>query len=454
MKILLVDDEQSILMTLGDEITAAGHELTTTDKGDKARSLLRNHQYDLVISDIRLPGSNGMELLKAVKDQQPGTEVILITGFGSVESAVEAMRVGAFNYIRKPFLNEEMLAQIRKIEEFKTVREKADNLQRENIRLRESLSERPSAQKLIGKSRKFTQVLETLKTVAKTEATVLLVGESGTGKELMAEAIHQASGRLDQPFVKFSCAVLPDNLLEDELFGHEKGAFTGAHSKKIGRFELANHGTVFIDDIDDMPLATQVKLLRVLQNREFERIGGTKTITLDIRFVIATKIELAIAVEEGKFREDLYYRLNVVPIDLPSLRERTEDIPLLVEHFLALYGEGQKFSITTEVMKKMKHYPWPGNVRELQHAIQRAVVLAGDSTELKEQHILREGISKMIRMDKDYTVRSLTDVVQDAEIVHIRATLDACDGQRTKTAATLGISRKTLWEKMRLYGIQ
>ncbi|MHC5081793.1 MAG: sigma-54-dependent transcriptional regulator [Planctomycetota bacterium] len=444
---LLADDEKTIRLTLGDDLEGAGHTVTVVDDGREASRILEQETFDVLISDIKMPGMTGIELLEKVKQKTPDTEVILITGFGTIESAVEAMRLGAYDYILKPFLNEKVIAQLEKIDRLKRLTE-------ENVRLREELKDRYGFDDLVGKSKKMHEIFGLIETLRDNDSSILIQGETGTGKEMIAQAIYRNSRRAEMPWVVLSCSQYPETLLEDELFGHEKGAFTDAREKKVGRFERAHGGTIFLDDIDDMTLPTQVKLLRILQDKKFERLGGTETISLDLRVISATKVDLEEAVAEGKFREDLYYRLNVVKMTLPPLRERPEDIPLLVEHFIKIYGGGREYQAPPPALEAMLNYPWPGNVREIENAVERAIALAGRARLLKKEHLLRPTPiqSKVVAHLKD--LRPLKEVVYEAEMLHIKNVLKHTQGQKGKAADILAISRKNLWEKMREYEIE
>ena len=444
MRVLLVDDEKSIRLTLGDDLEDAGYDVVAASEGKTALEKLMAEHFDCLITDLNLPGVNGIKLLKTGREHNSDLAAIVITGYGTVESAVEAMKLGASDYILKPFINEEVLLRLKNIESLQ-------NLRNENRRLKEELSSKP--QNLIGKSPKMQSVFEIINTISESNSSVLILGASGTGKEMVANAIHKSSSRRNKPLVKMNCAIFAESLLEDELFGHEKGSFTDAHSRKIGRFEQANKGTIFLDDIDDMPLKTQVKLLRVLQEREFERIGGSETIKIDIRVIAATKVDLEIAVSKGTFREDLYYRLNVVPILLPRLKERAEDIILLLQYFIRKYGGNKEYEVSEETLAATLSYGWPGNVRELENAVERAIALAGKSTTLKREHLL---LTRRKPSDTDpnpLAAKTLKDIIRDSEITHIRRVLELVDGQKAKAAEILGISRKNLWEKIRDYGI-
>ncbi|MFN9331067.1 MAG: sigma-54-dependent transcriptional regulator [Planctomycetota bacterium] len=449
VRILLVEDEATIAVTLTDDLEAAGYEVKHVADGKAAISELGQTSYDVVITDVRLPGADGMQVLQAAKRARPDTEVLVMTAFATVEHAVEAMRLGADDYIPKPFLNEQVLERIQRIGKFRA-------LLSENQRLREQLKDvhGQGLPGVIGQSRAMQTVVKTVRTVAPTDASVLIEGESGTGKERIARAIHQLSARKDKPFVALSCGALPDTLLETELFGHEKGAFPDAQKLRRGRFEVADGGTIFLDDIDDRPLSVPVKLLRVLQEREFERVGGESLVKVDIRVVAATKVPLLEHVRAGKFREDLYYRLNVVPVRLPPLREREGDMPMLVQHFVEKLGGGRPLTVKTDVLEAMAEYSWPGNVRELENRIAQAVALSGGATVLKKEHLLPVDRSRRAALEPPTALRSLREVLVDAEREHLRAVLRGVGGHRTKAASVLGISRKVLWEKLKDYGIE
>ncbi|MBI5286881.1 MAG: sigma-54-dependent Fis family transcriptional regulator, partial [Deltaproteobacteria bacterium] len=356
MKVLIVEDEKIKRITLTDALLKAGYEVESFHDPVEALKVFKEDEFDVVVTDLRLPRMEGVDLLREIKSIRPSTHVIIMTAYGTVESAIKAMKLGAYDYITKPFSSEELILNLERLKEFKEVVE-------ENIKLKKEITSRYSFDNLVGKSGGMQRIYNLIETVAPRGTTVLIVGESGTGKELIAHAIHYNSPRRDKPLVKFSCAALTESLLESELFGHEKGAFTGAFKEKKGRFELANGGSIFLDDVDDIPLSMQPKLLRVLQEREFERVGGVRTVKVDVRFICATKVGLDVKVKDGRFREDLFYRLNVVSIKLPPLRERREDIPLLVEHFLNKYcNPGEKKTFTQEAIKAFMDYDWPGNV--------------------------------------------------------------------------------------------
>ncbi len=450
MRILLADDERAIAITLADDLARAGHQVKVVSDGGQARQALRTAEYDVLVTDIRMPQANGVELLEEVKSSGKDTEVVIITGYGTIESAVDAIKKGAFDYILKPFDNDEILVALGKIEEFRRLKD-------ENARLRQALDREQGLAQIIGRSPAMQRVIERIRTVADTDARVLILGESGTGKERVARAIHDISPRAKGPFVPLACAAIPAPLLEDEIFGHERGAFTDAKERKPGKFELANSGTLFLDDIDDMPLETQVKLLRVLQEGVVEPLGSRHAVPVDVRVIAATKVDLGEAVEDGEFREDLYYRLNVVPVNLPPLRERDGDVPLLVEHFLEKYARGRTHTIPPEVMAELCAFPWRGNVRELENAVERAVALAGPREELTRDHLLEEAARRRRRAGDEPDggpVLTLREVVRESEKQAIRRALKASNGHRANAAHMLGISRKNLWEKMKDYDVE
>ncbi len=434
-------------MTLEDDLEEAGYEVLSCPDGLRALDLIKRESVDCLISDLNMPGLNGMDLLAEAKKISPNLQVIVITGYATIESAVKAIKLGAADYIQKPFLNEQILAMLAKMK--KIVR-----LERENAVLREQLDDVHAVGNIVGKSKAMQDVIRTVKTVAKTDSNILIVGETGTGKEVIARAIHNLSMRKGKLMVALSCAAIPSNLLEDELFGHEKGAFTDARDRKIGRFERADGGSFFLDDIDDMPLETQVKLLRILQEREFERLGGEETIKVDVRVVAASKVDLRELVRAGKFREDLFYRLNVVPVLLPPLRDRDGDVPLLASYFMKKFSTEREYEIKPEVMAAMEAYYWPGNVRELEHAIERAIAFAGSGHVLKKEHLVESSPVHKKALAVPTHLTTLREFVEEAEMQHIRNILKTTNGHKAQAAGVLGISRKNLWEKMRHYDIE
>jgi DNA-binding NtrC family response regulator len=430
-------------LNLGDD----GFKTLSAGDGETGVKLLGSEPVDLVITDLKLPGMSGLELLQTAKQDNPALPVVVITAFGSVETAVEAMKAGASDYVLKPF----SLAEIRMV-----VRKELDvsRLREENRSLREALGQKYSHPNIIARSAKMQEVLATVERVAPTNSTVLLGGESGVGKDLIARAIHEKSRRAAGPFIKINSTAIPENLLESELFGYEKGAFTGATTSKPGKFELADKGTLFLDEIGDVPPATQVKLLRVLQEREFERLGGTRTIKVDVRLVAATNRDLRAALEEGTFREDLYYRLNVVPIDIPPLREHKEDIPDLVNLFLRRFANdsGREVAgISDEAMDLLRAHSWMGNVRELQNVLERACALAKTSRlEVGDIHLdsLRKGAGSS-------TDRFLPDgmTLDQYEDDLIQEALKRAGGNKSQAARLLGLSRNALRYRLSKIGI-
>ena len=445
--ILVVDDEESHRMMLRAHLEEDGFEVVEASDGHEAVQRVENRFFDLVLIDIRMPKMDGREALRQIKHFNPSIPVIMMTAYGSIDSAVETLKSGAEDYLTKPLDMDELLIKVHRSLRFR-------QLEEENLLHRERLGTRFDFSSIIGKSPRMKELFEMLSMVAPTDATILLLGESGTGKEIVANAIHQNSQRMEMPYVKVSCAALPETLLESELFGHEKGAFTGAMSKKKGRFELADNGTIFLDEIGEMSLLTQTKILRVLQEMEFESVGGTKTIQVDVRIITATNKDLDEEVRKGRFREDLYYRLNVVPITIPPLRERKEDIPILAEHFLRIYREKNRRTITgfePRVMDAFIRYPWPGNVRELENIVERTVIMCrGDMISIHDLPPTVTGSQQQEGESEFISGPKLKDVEREAIVRTLRHT----GGNRTRTAIVLGITRKTLQNKIKGYGIK
>ncbi|HZL72748.1 MAG TPA: sigma-54 dependent transcriptional regulator, partial [Planctomycetota bacterium] len=407
MKILLADDERSITITLGDALRAAGHEVTIAADGEQALRAAKGEAFDCLVTDLRMPKLDGLALLKAVKELRPETAVLVITAHGSGEVGFQAARDGALDFIQKPFFNEDVVVRLDKLRKFLDLRD-------ENRRLRQELDSRPAFGRLVGRSPGMQELFKQIGSVSGSDISVLIEGESGTGKELVAQQIHYGSPRRAGPFEVVSSA-LYEGLIEDDLFGHVKGAFTDARADRPGRFERAQSGTIFIDDIDDMPLQTQVKLLRVLQEREVERIGDTKSMKVDVRVIAATKKPAWDLVLDKKFREDLFHRLNVASLRIPPLRERAGDIPFLVETFIERYGKGQPYQVQGDVMKALQAYGWPGNVRELEHAVERAIAFAGEDFELKREQLLRPLTGKSSILPATDSQKALRAVVEEAE---------------------------------------
>jgi two-component system response regulator HydG len=441
--ILLVDDHKSFRDSLAKILSAEGFRVFPADDGEEALDILRKESIHLVLSDLKMPKMDGVELLKVAKTIRPDIEIVLMTGYGTVDTAVTAMKDGAFDYIQKPFKPREILKLVRKAVE-------KLSLVLENRLLQERIKDFQKVEKIVGRSPAMKHILEIVAQVAPSSATVLIQGESGTGKEVIGQGIHDLSPRARNPFVKVSCAALPETLLEAELFGYERGAFTGAIARKEGRFELANGGTLFLDEIGEVSPTVQVKLLRVLQVGEFERLGGTKTIRADVRIVAATNINLLEAVERKTFREDLYSRLNVITLTLPPLREREGDIPLLAHHFLEIFKEKNNKAVkgfTQEAMEVMLQYPWPRNVRQLENAIERAVVLT--RSELITPGDLPPEILKTIGLLDEKTLSiPLGTPLEAIEKRVIEETLRFSRGDKNLASKILGISARTIYRKM------
>lgn len=450
-RILVIDDEENMLELYSRILGKEGYKVTTALTAEEALDLFRSKVFDLIIADLALPGMNGVELLKKVKEEDPDIPYILITAYGTVESAVEAMKLGAFDYIPKPFQTEELKIVIKKaLKEYQ--------LAQELKRLRSEVKERYSFGNIVGRSKKMLAIFDLVGRVAASNSTVLIQGESGTGKELIARAIHYNSLRKDKPFVAIDCSILPETLLESELFGHVRGAFTGAMKAKKGLFEEANGGTIFLDEIGNISLPIQAKLLRVLQEREIKPLGSTDTIKVDVRIIAATNTDLKELVASGAFREDLYYRIAVIPIVLPPLRERKEDIPLLVDCFLEKFSKENNKPlkrITPKALALLTEYDWPGNVRELENIIERAV-LVSDSEEIDEscfpseiRRLGDESVSLNISLKGE-----VNKVKGSVEIEAIKKALALCGGNKTLAAKKLGISRSSLYNKLKEYGIK
>ncbi|MBL7165057.1 MAG: sigma-54-dependent Fis family transcriptional regulator [Dehalococcoidales bacterium] len=440
-KILVVDDETIVRESLRDWLDDIDYQVFTAESGSQALEILEKERMGIIITDLVMPGMDGIDLMKRAKEIVPTAEVIIITAFGSIPTAINAVREGAYDYIEKPFCPERLALLVEKLEEHQGLIE-------ENISLNKKLEQRYEFENITAKSPKMQQVIELIKVVAQSNATVLITGESGTGKELVARSIHSQSYRRKKPFIAVNCAALPESLLESELFGHEKGSFTGAYAQKKGKFEVANRGTLFLDEIGDMSTNIQVHLLRVLEEKEFTRVGGNELVKTDVRVVTATNRDIKKAVTSGAFREDLYYRLNVVTIELPPLRERKEDIPLLAQHFLEQFTvENQKKTIgfSPEATDFLLKYEWPGNVRELENAIERAVILT------KNSYIEVGDLAQ----DNPILVRSALSgkSLDEVEKNYILDVLAGTNGNNSEAARILGITRMTLYNKIKTFGL-
>ncbi|SHO45992.1 sigma-54-dependent transcriptional regulator [Desulfopila aestuarii] len=456
--ILIVDDEPNYLIVLSELLQDEGYEVFTAPGGAKGFEMVKELDLDLVITDMQMPEVDGLQLLLNIKEHNDELPVIMITAYAQVEKAVAAMQAGAFSYLAKPFSNDELLVNIKKAVQ-------VYSLVRENTRLRSEIKGKSGFGGMVGKNPRMKQVYELIEKVAPTPASVLISGESGTGKELVAKAIHMNSPRQKEAFITVNCAALSENLLESELFGHEKGAFTGAVAMRKGRFELADRGTIFLDEIGEIPLALQSKLLRVLQEKQFERVGGSKTFDVDVRIISASNRDLKEEVGLGRFREDLFYRLNVIHVALPALRERMDDMPLLVEHFIAKFADHlgrPDLSISDEAMRLLMRLPWEGNIRELENTIERAAILCNnniiesddvqpDSMPPLEENTWSAGIDLKQMVPES---ASLNDVLYTIEEKMLIQALEDTNYVQARAADQLGITKSLLQYKMKKYGIK
>ncbi len=448
----IIDDEPIIHEVLGDLLSPEGYQVEISSSGEEALEKHASQNFDLILLDLLMPGLDGLAVLKGLKKIDPYAVIIIITAYASLESAISAMKMGAFDYIQKPFKHEELLLTVKRAIKHRW-------LLQENLRLKDELKRKFSFENIIGKSKVMSNVFEVIKASAPTRSTILIQGESGTGKELVARAIHQNSDRADFPFIVVNSGSLPPDLLESHLFGHVKGAFTGAVSNKKGLFEAADKGTIFFDEISSLNLETQAKLLRVLQDREFMRLGGTKTIRVDVRVIVATNSKLEDLIIQKKFREDLFYRLNVIKIELPPLRERKEDIPLLVKHFLDIYSQQNNkeiVGVTEDVMEIFEDYDWPGNIRELENLIERAVVLTKSKliTRANLPPFLLERHSRKTEYFLDFGSNlNLKEQTQSFQRKAIMEALKRAKGVQKRAAVLLGIKPTTLNEMIKRLNI-
>jgi DNA-binding NtrC family response regulator len=437
MKILIADDDKNLRKVLANELADAGYEVAQTDNGIKAIQLLEKDDYDVLLLDLNMPGMSGMEILKNIREIDIPAEVIILTAYATVSTAVEAMKNGAYDYLTKPFQREELITAIERAYEKK-------RLLNENLLLKSQLKRQTEKKKIVTNDPLMLEILETTRKFALSTLPVLITGESGVGKELIAQALHDASPRNEGPFIPINCGAIPETMLESELFGHEKGAFTGAYIKKLGLLEIANHGTVFLDEIGELSPVLQGKLLRVIETGNFFRVGGTKEVVVDVRFLSATNKDIKKEVEEGRFRQDLYYRISSLILLIPPLRERKEDIPLLVEHIMKSTATFRNRGISKKALEVLSMYSWPGNVRELQNVVHRALFLSGtpviDANDLPPDMLTGQKASG----------RKLEDIERE----HILKVYREVNNQKRKAAEILGVDPKTLYRKLSSYGIK
>lgn len=448
LDILLVDDEQGLRDVLEEQLVERGHHVQSADDGSAGAEYVKRRMFDVVICDVRLPQIDGLTLFRKIRKEAPGTDVILMTAYSDVGQAVSALKEGAYDYLTKPFDMDELLLQVRRIDEVRGLRRELDNA-------RTALGDRGSSTVLVGQAPAIRRIQEMVKMVAQSDAPTLITGESGTGKEVVARMVHEQSSRRDKPFVAVNCGALAENLVEAELFGHERGAFTGALRKRDGRFKAADGGTLLLDEVAELPLPAQAKLLRVLQEGTVEPLGTNTPVRVDVRIISATHRNLQDRIKSGLFREDLFYRINVIELQIPPLRERPGDIPLLVNHFLAHMTPAGVPSptISPAAWAALSQYSFPGNVRELSHAIEHAMVLSGGK-EISLQHLPQTMVTAAPPEQREIEVpstdiRPLQAAIRDFEHAYLLRALRATEGKRARTAELLGISRKTLWEKLR-----
>jgi len=448
--LLFVDDEATLRGLMAERLGERGFEVVEADSGERALAMLDQFAFDIIITDLRLPGIDGSRLIEAARDRYPGIVAIVITGYGTVKDAVDAIKRGASDFIAKPFQFDELIHVLQKAMEQR-------RLTSENAYLRSQLEERYQFEGILGHSRPMQKLFHVLETVARSSSTILITGETGTGKEVVARAIHHNSARKAYRFVALNCSAIPETLLEAELFGHVRGAFTGAVGARQGRFEQAHRGTLFLDEVGTMSNALQMKLLRALQEREFERVGDNQTIKVDVRVIAATNSDLAKMVAEGTFREDLYYRLHVIPIQLPPLRDRRDDIPVLVKHFLEKFAPGSQMQMSQAAMRALMAYQWPGNMRQLENAVERAVALSAgrreiDSSDLPAELQVTPHVTATPIVDFPDEGLDLPAYLEAIERDLIRRSLDRTGGNRNRAAELLRIKRTTLVEKLKRFG--
>lgn len=445
-KVLVVDDELILRTALKSALSSQGYEVKVCESGKKALQMLQSEFFDIALVDVRLPDINGLDLLQEIRKISPETGVIIITAYAEVRSAVKAIKEGAFDYLSKPFQEEELFITMEKFLRFR-------NLERELKSLKETLTAKASSEDLVAESKAMREILQKVDLIAETDVPVLILGESGTGKEVIADLIQKRSKRRDKPYIKLNCTAIPETLFEAELFGYEKGAFTGASETRKGKLELANTGTLLLDEIGDLPLGIQAKLLRVLETNTFYPLGSKRELKVDVRYIFATSKDLKKLVEEGKFRDDLFYRINVIPIKIPPLRERKEDLPPLIRFFLHRFAEKYQRDvpkITKEAYVALLNYNYPGNVRELKHILERALLLSQDN-EISLEDLPEEVASASSSTQGELCFKKYRDLIE-REIIF--RTLQECQGNKSETAKRLGISRKTLWKKLKEFSIQ
>jgi DNA-binding NtrC family response regulator len=445
-KIWVVDDERIIRITLADELKDEGFKVREFSNATAVLTSIRDEHPDIIITDIKMPKMSGIELLKKIKEINPSIQVIVMTAHGSIENAVEAMKIGAYDYILKPFKADEIFLVLNRICELRSIKN-------ENVALRKQIGEHYDFSSYIGDRELNNELFKLIQKVSESDSTVLLTGETGTGKELITNIIHYNSNRKKKPFIKVSCAILSKEIFESELFGHVKGAFTGADSDKLGRFELANEGTLYFDDIDDMPLSLQVKLLRALEEREIEKVGSAKTVPIDVRIIASTKKDLRKLVDKGLFREDLFYRLNIFPINLVPLRNRKKDIKLFIDYFVSQFSENRIVSIDQEVYEELENYNWPGNVREIRNISERMTLLSNNNHIRLPQVPIEIYTSGRIDIDYQEMNTSLESKLKEVEIKYINFALKKCNNNKAKAASLLRIPPTTLHSKMNKYNL-
>jgi DNA-binding NtrC family response regulator len=447
MKIFLAEDERILRVSLADELRDAGYQVFEFAEASGVLQKIADENPDLLITDIRMPGIDGLELLEKVKKLSPDTFVVVMTAYASVDTAIKALKLGAYDYLSKPFRNEEILHLTKRVAELRDIKQ-------DNLRLQTQISEKFDFSSFAGESDSVKKIFELVQSVAHSNASVLITGETGTGKEMLANIIHYNSNRSNKPFVKVSCAILAREVFESELFGHEKGAFTGAEKSRKGRFEIADKGTIYLDDIDDVPLELQVKLLRVLQEQEVEPVGTTKAVKIDVRVVSSTKYDLKQLIAKGQFRDDLYYRLNVIPIHIPPLRERKDDIRVLANRFLKEFSQGKPLQINPDALGILENYKWPGNVRELRNLMERLVLTTTGNqitvTDIPSEFIKPEISDNNLEVNDQW---NLEEILAATEVKLIKAAIVRSGGNKTKAARLLNIPLSTFRTKAEKHGL-